>query len=211
MPRSWYRKLFPAVLAIGAFLGLIPAAASAADPPDPLDRGSYTVERINPFTAGLATLQEPNGSGGAPGTGSNASVTLQIRGDLYRPSDYSGKSPVIVLVHGNHGSCDDNGDSSLNPPTCDVYKRNDSGYAYLGENLASWGYTVVSLDQDQMMMRQDGFARGMHQRRLLIMALLDALYEANENGLPVNENSNIGDLLKGKLDMTRIGMMGHSR
>ena len=211
MPRGWYRKLFPAILAIAAFLALIPAAASAADPPDPLDRGEYTVERLNPFTAGLATLQEPNGSGNLPGTGSNASVTLQIRGDLYRPTDYSGKSPLIVLVHGNHGSCDDNGDSALNPPTCDVYKRNDSGYAYLGENLASWGYTVASLDQDQMMMRQDGFARGMHQRRLLIMALLDAFYEANEDGLPVDANSNIGDLLKGKLDMTRIGLMGHSR
>jgi hypothetical protein len=190
---------------------LVPAGASAADPPDPLDRGEYTVERVNPFTAGLATLQEPQGSGNPPGTTSNASVTLQIRGDLYRPSDYAGKSPLIVLVHGNHGSCDDAGDNTLNPPTCDVYKRNDSGYAYLGENLASWGYTVASLDQDQMMMRQDGFARGMHQRRLLIMALLDAFYEANENGLAITPDSNIGDLLKGKLDMTRIGLMGHSR
>ncbi len=205
------RKLVPLIVCVGLLAALSPALAGAAEVPDPLDRGSYTVERVNPFTAGLATLQEPNGSGGAPGTGSNASVTLQIRGDLYRPSDYTGKSPVIVLVHGNHGSCDVTGNSNVNPPTCEVYKRNDSGYAYLGENLASWGYTVVSLDQDQMMMRQDGFARGMHQRRLLIMALLDALYAANEDGLPVDANSNLGDLLKGKLDMTRIGMMGHSR
>ena len=33
------------------------------------------------------------------------------------------------------------------------------GYSYLGENLASWGYTVVSLDQDELMARQDGLGK----------------------------------------------------
>ena len=49
---------------------------------------------------------------------------------------------------------------------------------------------------------------------LLIMALLDSLYKANEIGLPTESEDadfNIGKSLVGKLDMTRIGMMGHSR
>jgi large repetitive protein len=200
-----YRTLFLPVLLL-ALAALSPASAAAVEPPDPLDRGSFAVDRLDPFKAGLVTLQEPNAGGGAPGTGANSSITLQARGVMYTPHDYPGRSPIIVLVHGNHGSCD-----TGQAPNCTIFKRNDEGYAYLGENLASWGYAVLSLDQDQMIARQDGFARGMHARRLLIAALLDALYEADQNGLPVDENSNIGDLLKGKLDFTRIGLMGHSR
>ena len=87
---------------------------------------------------------------------------------------------MIVLVHGNHGSCD-----SGSAPNCTVFKRNDRGYAYLGENLASWGYTVVSIDQDQLMYYQDGaFGKGMHQRRMMISAMLDALYDANTGADP---------------------------
>ena len=38
-----------------------------------------------------------------------------------------------------------------------------------------------------------------------------ALYAANEETQPVDENSNLGDSLVGELDFTRIGLMGHSR
>lgn len=207
MLRSCHRKLVPAILALGALLALIPAAASAADPPDPLDRGPYATQKLNPFRAGLATLQEPNGTGGPPGTGGNSSITLQVRGSAFVPVGKPGKSPVIVLVHGNHSQCD-----AGSSPNCTVFKRNDEGYAYLAENLASWGYSVFSLDQDQMMSRQDGgYGKGMHQRRLLIAALLDALYAANEGAQTETGDYNLPASLVGTLDFTRIGMMGHSR
>ena len=61
------------------------------------------------------------------------------------------------------------------------------------------------------MARQDGLGKGMHNRRLLIMAMLDKLKEASEGPVAVTEHSNVGSLLAGKLDMTRIGLMGHSR
>lgn len=195
-----------------ALAALLPSTASAADPPDPTDVGPYTVETIQETKLGLATLQEPNSSGAAPSAASSQNeITLQIRGALYRPSDRTEPSPLIVLVHGNHSSCD-SGQSSATAE-CGVYKRNEAGYAYLGQNLASWGYTVFSLSQDQLMMRQDGSkGKGMHQRRLLIAAALDALSAANESGgLPVDANTTIGTTLEGKLDMTRIGLMGHSR
>lgn len=207
MPRSWYRKLFPAVLAIAAALVVLaPAGASAADPPDPLDYGPYTAERLDPFLGGLATLQEPNSNGAAP-SGSTSSITLQIRGSAYFPSDKPGKAPVIVLVHGNHSSCD-----SGSAPACTIFKRNDEGYNYLAKNLATWGYAVFSVDQDQLMSRQDGsFGKGMHSRRLLISALLDSLYAANEAAGAPTGDYNLPASLVGKLDFTRIGLMGHSR
>ncbi|WP_245604080.1 Ig-like domain-containing protein [Patulibacter minatonensis] len=194
---------------VAVLLAAVPSAARAADP-DPMLRGPYgfTTSENAPsknFTAGTVNLQEPNAAGGAT-TGPAAAASLQIRGSLYTPVGRTERSPVIVLVHGNHGSCDTGA-----APNCTVFKRNDRGYAYLGENLATWGYTVVSIDQDQLIYYQDqNMAKGMHQRRLLIAATLDALYKADAEGL-TGPDQNIGDSLKGKLDLTRIGLMGHSR
>lgn len=192
------------------------AAAAAADDltlPDPTARGTYTPVTVQEAKLGTVALQEPDSAGGAPTSGTvSAAENLEIRGALYYP-DFTQRteaSPVIVLVHGNHGSCD----GSTIPATagCTVYKRNEAGYAYLGENLATWGYTVFSVSQDQLMQRQDNAkGKGMHQRRLLIAATLDALSAANTSGLTLGDHVNIGNELKGHLDMTRIGLMGHSR
>ena len=185
-------------LALGTF-------AARAATPDPMARGPYSVATLDPFRGGTVNLQEPNSSGTAP-TGRASAVTLQLRGSLYYPTDNTSPTPVIVLVHGNHGSCDA-GDA----PFCTIFKRNDRGYAYLGENLASHGYTVLSLDQDQLMWFQDNQIAGMHQRRLLIGAALDMLTKADAAPLADGVNTNIGGRLVGKLDMDRVGLMGHSR
>ena len=100
-------------------LAVIAPASAHAALPDPLVRGPYTVTTMSvadPAHAGapgdpgeaklgLASLEEPNGTGGAIGTGTpNAAanaVQLQVRGSLYYPSNRSSASPLIVLVHGN--------------------------------------------------------------------------------------------------------------
>lgn len=195
-------------------IGTMSTQASAADltPPDPLVRGSYTIESNQTAILGTTTIQEPNSSGAAPtSTTSQGSITLQVRGAMYRPTNRVAPSPVIIIVHGNHAACDSG--TTAATATCTVYKRNDSGYAYMGENLASWGYTVFSLDLDQTTQRQDNNkGKGMHQRRLMIAATLDLLTQANATGgIPLSADSNVGTTLEGKLDMTRIGLMGHSR
>jgi dienelactone hydrolase len=197
----------PLTLLLAALLLSACAAAPAkAAAPDPLDRGQYAVTTLDPFRAGTVNLQEPNAAGG-PTTGTAAAATLQIRGSLYYPAGRPDPAPLIVLVHGNHGSCD-----TGSAPDCTVFKRNDRGYAYLGENLASWGYAVASIDQDQLMYYQDGpQGKGMHQRRLLIAATLDALYDANAGTLVDGPDANLGNQLAGRLDFSHIGLMGHSR
>lgn len=229
-PRKW-RLLTPltALAALTASLATTtPASATPASTaksatsaltsdtlPDPTARGSYRPLTVQETKLGLADIQEPNSDGAAPTAGtSQAAEQVEIRGALYHP-DYTQRtdpSPLILLVHGNHGSCDVNAPAGTMTPTCAVYKRNEAGYAYLGENLATWGYTVFSLSQDQLMLRQDGNkGKGMHQRRMLIAATLDALAKASSDGLPTDEHTTIGDTVEGHLDMTRIGMMGHSR
>ena len=222
----------------GALLAVTPAIASATLP-DPLNRGPFTVTTLsvtppnltaNPpiavglpggpvgapgdpaeVTLGLVSLEEPNGSSGAPTTtasGASTAVQLQVRGSLYYPASDSKPAPLIMLVHGNHGSC-----ATGSAPSCTLFERNDTGYAYLAANLASWGYVVFSLDQDQLIQFQDGnYGKGMHQRRLLIAAALDGLWQANQpGGIPIDANDNIGTTLVGRIDFSRIGMMGHSR
>jgi pimeloyl-ACP methyl ester carboxylesterase len=193
---------------------VLPSTAGAAIP-DPMARGPYTpvnfhdpsTPSFDEYVVGRVDLNEPNAAGG-PTTGANGAANIQIRGSLYTPSNRTTPSPVIVLVHGNHSSCD-----SGSAPNCTVFKRNDRGYAYLGMNLASWGYTVISIDQDQLMYYQDSSeGKGMHNRRLMISATLDAFYKANTDGLgALTADNNIGDTLKGKLDFSKVGLMGHSR
>jgi hypothetical protein len=207
------------VPAASAHVVTLPAATSLAEPldpstlPDPLKRGDYSPKTIQEVKLGTVALQEPNSAGGAPTAGEAAAPeNLEIRGALYHPdfTQRTDPSPVIVLVHGNHGSCDAGQDTST--ASCSAFKRNEAGYAYLGANLASWGYTVFSVSQDQLMMRQDSSkGKGMHQRRRLIAASLDALGAATAGTLVDGEHVTIGDTLKGRLDMTRIGLMGHSR
>lgn len=203
--RSHGETLLKALVLALALVFLAPAAALAA-PPDPLERGPYSVTTLDPLKIGTVNLQEPNAAGGGL-TNQASAVTVQLRGSIYYPANRATGSPVIVLVHGNHASCD-----SGSAPNCTAFKRNDRGYAYLGENLASWGYTVASIDQDQLMYYQDNaMGKGMHQRRMIISAMLDALYDANAAAVPDTENTNIGAALVGKLDLSRIGLMGHSR
>jgi large repetitive protein len=212
IPPPFLKKLLP-VLAGLCLLGSVVLATTASgasstlkynELPDPLAYGKYTPKEFNPVVFGETTLQEPNSKGG-PATGANSSIKLQVRGSMWQPENYPGKSPLLLFVHGNHGECD-----SGTAPECTIFKRNDEGYAYMAKNLASWGYTVVSLDQDQLMSRQDSLGKGMHARRLLILAMLDKIKAADEGPL-TTEGANIGSQLVGKVDMTRIGLMGHSR
>jgi hypothetical protein len=210
MNRSHGELVTPALLkkvfALAFALVVIAPATALAAPPDPLARGPYTATTVDPVLMGTTGLQEPNAAGGAP-TGPSAAATVQVRGSIYYPANRATGSPVILLVHGNHGSCD-----SGSAPNCTAFKRNDRGYAYLGENLATWGYTVMSLDQDQLIYYQDSAqGKGMHQRRILMAAALDALYAANQAPMPANADNNLGAALVGKLDFSRVGLMGHSR
>jgi hypothetical protein len=222
------------LLSVIAVLPLVlaaPTAATAAAPvtatptttmptstkpslPDPTARGPYGHQVIEEAKFGLASIEEPNSDGAAPAAGTaQAPEQVEIRGQLYMP-DWKRRttpSPLILIVHGNHGSCD-SGQDTVNL-TCTQFKHNEDGYAYLAENLATWGYTTFSVSQDQLMMRQDNNkGKGMHNRRMLLAATLDAITAASKaKGLPVDAHTTIGRTLSGRLDMSRIGLMGHSR
>src|SRR4051794_19523076 len=109
------RKLLVLLAAVAALTALVfTTAAGGASPsgppkyselPDPMKVGPNEVVRTDPLKLGTTTFQEPNSSGTAP-TGSNETITAEIRGVMFQPEGFTGESPLILLVHGNHGSCD---------------------------------------------------------------------------------------------------------
>jgi predicted dienelactone hydrolase len=114
---------------------------------------------------------------------------------IYAPATGEGPFPVIVFSHGLGGSRE--------------------GYEYLGRHWASWGYVSVHVEHlgsDTAALKKGGrllknlreAAGDPHNaiaRPLDVRFVLDRLEKLNQGGLP---------LLSHRLDLTRIGMAGHS-
>ncbi|MCX8278631.1 hypothetical protein OSJ77_00315 [Phyllobacterium sp. 0TCS1.6C] len=108
--------------------------------------------------------------------------------------------PVIVMQHGNHTAED----------------PSYQGYDYLAENLAQSGYVTISIDANAINSggdpRVSNGDKSSQSRGQLILGTLDRLRQIDKSG-QIDKDGNAGPLneLKGKLDFTRIGIMGHSR
>jgi hypothetical protein len=85
----------------------------------------------------------------------------------------SGPLPLVVLLHGNHGSCgvlaastsgyprNDNGNTYTTSGSCmagTVVSPSHRGYDYLAEKLASWGYIVASVNANRGITPANGYA-----------------------------------------------------
>ncbi len=95
----------------------------------------------------------------------------------------TGPFPLVLVVHGNH----------------DPKDYSDPGYAYLGEHLASRGYILASVDMNFV----NGATRGENDARgWLLLKHLEAWRGFNDSS---------ASPLAGKVDLSNIALMGHSR
>ncbi len=94
-----------------------------------------------------------------------------------------GRFPLVLVVHGNH----------------DMKDFSDPGYDWIGELFASRGYIVASIDENFL----NGAARGENDARgwmlLKHLEVFRALADSADKPLA------------GRVDMSRIVLMGHSR
>src|SRR5687767_3216558 len=107
---------------------------------------------------------------------------LPLNGRVWYPQG-DGPFPLVLVVHGNHNMKD----------------FSDPGYAYLGEQLASRGFILVSVDENFI----NGNLRGENDGRGWL--LLEHLRRWRA------WNDSAGSPFYRKVDMRNIALMGHSR
>ncbi len=112
--------------------------------------------------------------------------SFPLNGRVHMPKGV-GPFPIVLMVHGNHSMID----------------YSDGGYAYLGELLASRGVIAVSVDENFINAHWSGDFRGkeMPTRGWLLLKHLEQWKKWNQD---------VPDL-KGKVDLDKVVLMGHSR
>jgi Kelch motif len=148
----------------------------------------------------------------------------ELWASLSRPNDMPAgkKYPLLVFLHGNHGTCG----TGTNPRTdwsCEytdtgtcpagyVVTPNHRGYDYVTSELASLGFMVVSINANRGINCGGGvggdFGLNLARGRL-ILRHLQQLSEWNRGVAPTP--ASLGVNLSGLLDLSQVGIMGHSR
>lgn len=191
--------LLAAALTVGGITVATPAAAVA---PDPAVLGAHSVSTIE-YDAGDTLVTDPT---------TLVTYPERLEGVLYVPSG-TGPFPVLLFIHGRHETCSYSGFEFLGPPqTCEdngitANVRSYRGYAYLGRNLASHGYLVASVAANAINSFDWAGDSGSGERAQILAQTLDLLSEWNTGSGP----GAVGTNLNGKVDVSRIGAMGHSR
>lgn len=195
---------------------------------DGYDKPGFTVFEdpgsVGPFAVGQVELLEPNGISGitdpAGVTGPTYGVQLAWAKIMY-PATAAGTGtpvsgaqpsyPVALFLHGRHARCDSDGAGPglASPPiTDDCVQANripsHEGYNYIMERLASQGIVSISISAHDIQPFNDIW--NYDARGRLVLKFLDKLRDWNANG-----SDPFGGLFNGKLDMSRIGLSGHSR
>ncbi|SEG56344.1 hypothetical protein SAMN04489712_106305 [Thermomonospora echinospora] len=171
-------------------------------PVDPGEPGPYAVEK-DAYDLGDTAITLA-GLGGRK---------AEIRAVTYMPKT-SGKRPVVLFLHGRHSACYDPvtwRTSNTQWPCPEGQKPIDSHKGYDGpaEALASHGYAVVSVSANGVNAADNPYSddRGALARGEVVMRHLDLLADAAKGkGDPA-----LARLFKGRINMSDIGLMGHSR
>ncbi len=132
--------------------------------------------------------------------------SIEFRASVHYPTDLStGPFPLIVFLHGRHLTCT----SGLSWP-CPAGSSpiwSYQGYDYISSVLASHGYIVVSISANGINAQDNSvFDLGAVARAQLIQTHLDKWNTFSTTGA-----APYGTKFVGKVDMQRIGTMGHSR
>src|SRR5438552_889508 len=178
---------------------LIALAVPAAFAQDPTAPGPFAVTR------------EEYNFGDTAFTPTNFPGPVELLASVHHPTNLSGGPfPLIVFLHGRHATCFQGGGAAfLEWPCSDGHTPIPSykGYDYVGALLASQGYFVVSISANGVnAVDNTVFDLGALARAELIQNHLNIL-----NGFTTTGGTPFGTKFVGKIDLTRIGTMGHSR
>jgi len=133
--------LVVAVLAVSQAFSPLASATPPGSPvaADPALPGPYAA-KVAEYDGGATVVQDPQG----------LTYPSEIHGVLHYPATGAGPFPLIVFIHGNHGTCDVQGSPATGYPCPSTPVTGPTpsyrGYDYLGELLATQGYVTASID-----------------------------------------------------------------
>jgi hypothetical protein len=151
-------------------------------------------------------------------------IATELWAAVYRPTTLpSGRLPVLVFLHGQHHTCGEGSNprhdwsdeytyTGVCPPPADIIVESHLGYEYVATELASRGYLVVSINANRGINGDSGPPDDfglIYARARLVLKHLQRLSDWNR-GVSATPGT-IGVSLSGKLDLTQVGLMGHSR
>jgi hypothetical protein len=141
---------------------------------------------------------------------------VELKGQVFYPRGLpGGPYPLIVLLHGRHPTCVTDAPQPAQRRALLVWpcpqgsRPIDSflGYGYLSQFLASHGFVVISVSANGInAVDNRALDYGATARGELIEKHLDLWW-----GLSTKGGNPFGTMFVGKVDLNRIGTMGHSR
>ena len=182
-----------------ALLLLVVLAAPVVLAQDPTAPGPFAVTR------------EEYNFGDTAFTPTNFPGPVELLASVHHPTDLTGGPfPLVVFLHGRHATCFNGQGAAFLEWPCSGGRTpipSYQGYDYVGALLASQGYFVVSISANGVnAVDNTVFDLGALARAELIQKHLDIL-----KGFTTSGGAPFGTRFVGKIDLTRIGTMGHSR
>lgn len=186
MGRRWSALFAAAVVMTGVPAMGVPAAA--ADTQEAVAAAYDLGERF---------YDEPLG-------GDFARMPVKLWGAIAAPTG-PGPYPLVIIGHGAHGDNCPLVDDFGSWPCWDVEQRNDLGFTWLARQLAKRGMVAVAPDVNSAYTGGWGDIREYPRFARVYDQTLAAVERANagEGDFPID--------LTGRVDLTRIGVLGHSR
>ena len=165
---------------------------------NPAKKGNYTIRRASYDLTALKIDEYPE--------------PLEVIAEVTDPPQATGKRPLVLFLHGRHGTCYQGGPDGFDSgdwpcPEDWLPIPSHKGYRYVADILASQGYVVVSISANGIN-GQDYSSddAGTSSRSILIHHHLALWAQWNTNG-----GSPWGDRFKGRLDLSKVVLVGHSR
>ena len=187
---------------------LISTARAAVDPSQPGSFDFQTAEYKFPATVDKEVLE------------TNAT---EIWARAFWPKDLSQPRPIVFLLHGNHPTCGqgtprrDKDCKYTNEGVCPVGQvvvPNHEGYNYLGKQLASQGFIVVSINANRGITcgsgNSDDWGLNLARGRLVLRHIEQWQKWATQGGAPASLGV-APNAFVGHVDIANVGLMGHSR
>lgn len=169
-----------------------------AQAPDPGAAGPLAVTRVE-YDYGNLAFTPP----GFPSA-------VELKASVHYPTGLpGGPYPLVVFMHGRHATCYRGSTASLRWPcrSNETVIPSYQGYDYVAQNLASNGYIVVSVSANGI----NAFDNNVTDLGMLARAQLIQRHLQQWTTFSTTGAAPFGTQFVGKVDLQRVGTMGHSR